>query len=284
MAEGAASGAGGGPATLRLEAALRAPGLSGRPALVAYLTAGFPSLRRFEELLPAVSSNADALEIGVPFSDPVADGVTIQRASRVALEGGTTLSRILEILGRAEPQLDRPLILMSYLNPLLALGRGGPPDAAVEAAAEAALHAGVSGMVVPDLSYEESGPLGAALGRRGLALVQLVTPETPPARLERICRASRGFVYAVTMTGTTGGDAVAQPELTSYLDRVRAVSSVPVLAGFGIRSREQVERLAPHADGVVVGSALVDLVERGADPVPFLRNLMPKGSPTVDRN
>jgi tryptophan synthase alpha chain len=154
---------------------------------------------------------------------------------------------------------------MSHLNPLLAYGLERLPEAAVAA--------GVSGFIIPDLPYEESGELRVPLDRAGLALVQMVTPVTPPARLAKLCGDARGFVYAVTMTGTTGRSVAVPDEVLGYLDRVRAVSTVPVCAGFGIRAREQVRRLAGHVDGVIVGSALVEVIEQGGDPVAFLRTL-----------
>lgn len=248
-----------------ISAAIRAAGAQGRPALVAFMTAGFPDRQRFRADLAAIASQADVVEIGVPFTDPMADGMTIQRASFAALQGGFTLPWLLQELEQMRPRPSAPRLLMSYLNPLLAFGFDALPDAA--------RRAGVSGFIVPDLPYEESGEIRAALDPAGLALVQMVTPVTPPERLERLCEASRGFVYAVTMTGTTGRSAGVPDEVLGYMDRVRAVSPVPVCAGFGIRSREQVARMRGHVDGVVVGSALVEVLERGDDPVAFLRQL-----------
>ncbi len=233
-------------------------------ALCSFVTAGFPSRDGFPELLERVARASDAVEIGVPFSDPMADGLTIQRASHAALQGGVTLRWILETLRESGAAAGVPLVLMSYLNPLLALG---PETLAAEAA-----RAGVTGFVVPDLPLEESGPLRERLDARGLALVQLVTPATPEARMRRLRRESRGFVYAVTMTGTTGGDEVPG-EVLPYLDRVRDGSPLPVLAGFGIRRAAQVEAIAGHADGVIVGSALIEALERGDDPAALLRGL-----------
>jgi tryptophan synthase alpha chain len=250
---------------LALENALRRPGTTRRPAIVAYLTAGYPSPERFARLLPEVAAVTDAVEIGVPFSDPVADGVTIQRASRASLEAGTSLRGILDLLGGLAPRPASPLLLMSYLNPLLAFG--------LVDATRAMAEAGVSGLIVPDLPFEESGAVRGAMESHGLALVQLVTPLTPPDRLERLCRASRGFVYAVTVAGTTGGETAPDAGLSLYLERVRAVSPVPVLAGFGIREPGQVHAIAGHADGVVIGSALLDMIDRGEDPAAFLREL-----------
>ena len=248
----------------RLAAALHRTGADAEPALVAFMTAGFPSREKFREHLTAVAAGADAVEIGVPFSDPMADGVTIQRSSESALRQGVTLHWILEELAGMPPPAT-PLLLMSYLNPLLAYG--------YDALAAAALRAGVCGFIVPDLPLEESAPLRAALEPLGLALVQMVTPVTPPQRMMRLCAASQGFVYAVTMTGTTGKSAAMPANLLDYLRRVRDLATVPVCAGFGIRSREQVERLRGHVDGVIVGSALVEVLERGESPQRWLAAL-----------
>jgi len=154
---------------------------------------------------------------------------------------------------------------VSYLNPLLAFG--------YERLAARALATGVCAFIVPDLPYEESGELRAALEPKGLGLIQLVTPATPPARLERLAAASRGFVYAVTITGITGGGGGLPADLAEYLDRVAAVSGLPVCAGFGIRVPADVESVGRHVSGAVVGSALVEILERGGDPAAFLRGL-----------
>ncbi len=248
-----------------ISAAIQGAVTAGRPALVGYLTAGFPTLRQFKDNLAAVAAACDVVEIGVPFSDPMADGTTIQRASFVAIAGGVTLPWILEQLESIEPRHAAPILLMSYLNPLLAYGLDALPLAAARA--------GVAGFIVPDLPFEESGDLAQALEREGMALVQMVTPVTPPERLAMLCREAKGFVYAVTMTGTTGKSAVVPDDVLAYMDRVKRCSSVPVCAGFGIRSYEQVARFAPHVDGVVVGSALVESLERGEDVGAFLRSL-----------
>ena len=249
----------------RISAAIEAAAAQGRPALVGYLTAGFPARRNFRDNLAAVVAACDVVEVGVPFSDPMADGSTIQRASFLALAEGVTLPWILEEI-RALPAPRRaPLLLMSYLNPLLAFGLERLPRTAREA--------GVAGFIVPDLPYEESGDLKSALEREGLALVQMVTPVTPSARLEMLCREAQGFVYAVTMTGTTGKSAEVPDEVLKYMDRVKRCSKIPVCAGFGIRTRAQVARFAHHVDGVVIGSALVETLERGEDVGAFLGSL-----------
>lgn len=239
------------------------------PAIVAFLTAGYPKREQFRAHLAAVAAEADVVEIGVPFTDPMADGVTIQRSSQEALRQGVSLRWILAEL-RAMQRPDAPLILMSYLNPLLSYG--------YERLAADAAEAGVCGFIVPDLPFDEGEELRLALQRTGVALVQMVTPVTLDARLAQVSQASQGFVYAVTMTGTTGKTVAVPESVVDYLERVRRVAApVPVCAGFGIRSREQVERLRGHVDGVVVGSALVEVLERGEDPTAWLRALRASG-------
>jgi tryptophan synthase alpha chain len=248
-----------------ISTAIREAAAQGRPAVVGFMTAGFPDRAGFRANLAAIAAEADVVEIGIPFTDPMADGMTIQRASRASLEGGFTLPWLLAELEAMQPRPRAPLLLMSYLNPLLAYGLDALPGAAASA--------GVAGFIIPDLPYEESAEMRAALDARGLALVQMVTPVTPPGRLKMLCQASQGFVYAVTMTGTTGRQVAVPEEVLAYMDRVRAVSPVPVCAGFGIRSAEQVERMRGHVDGVVVGSALVEVLERREDPAAFIKSL-----------
>jgi len=248
----------------RISQALRRRAAAADGALVAFMTAGFPSREQFREHLTAIAAGADVVEIGVPFSDPMADGVTIQRSSETALRQGVTLKWILDELA-AMPALDTPLLLMSYLNPLMSFG--------YERLASEALRARVCGFIVPDLPLDESAQLGAALNPLGLALVQMVTPVTTPERMQRLCQASQGFIYAVTMTGTTGKNVAVPDNVVEYLERVRSIAPVPVCAGFGIRSREQVARLRGHVDGVIVGSALVEVLERGESPQAWLAAL-----------
>ncbi len=236
------------------------------PAVVPYLTAGFPTIERFADALGAVTAISEAVEIGIPFSDPMADGATIQESSRIALEGGATLQSVISALETVGP-LPCPLVVMSYLNPLMAFGfnRLLPRLSGV----------GVAGLVVPDLPLDESGELRDVAARHGVGLVQLVTPVTEDDRLRRLGEASEGFTYAVTMTGTTGGSAGVGSDVAGYLERVRGVSRAPVLAGFGVRSSDQVRSLVPHCDGVIVGSALVEVLGRDEDPVAFLTGLRP---------
>ena len=179
-----------------ISAAINKAVQEGRPALIGFLTAGFPTRRGFADNLAAVAEVCDVVEVGVPFTDPMADGTTVQRASFAALADGVTLPWILEEVKSSRQRLAAPILLMSYLNPLLSLGLDAlPRDASA---------AGVAGFIVPDLPFEESGDLRQALQTQGLALIQMVTPVTPPERLALLCSEAKGFVYAVTMTGTTG--------------------------------------------------------------------------------
>jgi tryptophan synthase alpha chain len=236
-------------------------------AIGAYLTAGYPTPDGFSSMLEAVSVAADVVEVGIPFSDPMADGLTIQHASQVALRQGAHLEQIFEILDGLD--LAAPHVMMGYYNPFLAYG----PERLVERMASV----GTAGLIVPDLPMEESRDIAALLETKGLALIQLVAPTTPPERMRALAGASRGFVYAVTAKGTTGRATRFDPEVLDYLDLVKSVSDLPVLAGFGVRERSQVVELAGHVDGVVVGSALIDAIDAGQDPALFLEGLRPVG-------
>jgi tryptophan synthase alpha chain len=241
-------------------------GARDQTAVVAFITAGYPSREKFREHLTQIGNAADVVEIGVPFTDPMADGVTIQRSSREAISQGFTLRWLLQELTEMR-RPKAPLILMSYLNPLLAYG--------FERLAADAVKAGVCGFIIPDLPFDEADEFRAALDGHGLALIQMVTPVTRPERLAKLCAASQGFVYAVTMTGTTGKNASVPGDVARYLDTVTAAAKLPVCAGFGIRSREQVAQLRGHVAGVIVGSALVEVLESGRDPAAFLNSLRP---------
>ena len=248
----------------RVTAAIRAANEAGRTGLVPFVTAGYPEPGDFISTLKTVASVGDVVEVGIPFSDPMADGMTIQRSSFEALQKGVTLAWIFDELEKAGG-FDAPLVMMSYLNPLLAFG--------YEKLADRALETGVCGFIVPDLPFEESEEIRSVLEDRGLGLIQLVTPATPEARLKTLCDASRGFVYAVTITGITGGDAGLPDDLAGYLDKVSGIAGIPVCAGFGIRQASDVAAVGAHAAGAIVGSALVEVLERGEDPTGFLNAL-----------
>lgn len=252
------------PAHERLTAAITAANKQGRPALIPFITAGYPEPGEFINTLQEVAKVGDVVEIGIPFSDPMADGMTIQRSSFIALRNGVSMQWIFDELEMAG-DLHTPVVMMSYLNPLLAFG--------LDSLAKRARATGVCAFIVPDLPYEECHDLKNALEQQGLGLIQLVTPATPDDRLKTLCEASRGFVYAVTITGITGGNTGLPGGLADYLDKVASISGIPVCAGFGIRKATDVASVGQHAAGAIVGSALVEVLENGEDPRPFLRSL-----------
>lgn len=249
----------------RLTAAIRAANEAGRTALVPFITAGYPEPNEFIATLKAVAEVGDVVEIGIPFSDPMADGMTIQRSSFIALQKGVSLEWIFRQLDEAAGGIDAPLVMMSYLNPLLAFG--------YERLAKRAAGAGVCGFIVPDLPFEECAELRTALEAEGIGLIQLVTPATPDERLEKLADASKGFLYAVTITGITGGDSALPAGLADYLDKVSRIAQLPVCAGFGIRKAADVANVGAHAAGAIVGSALVEVLENEGDPAAFLKSL-----------
>lgn len=231
-----------------------------RAALVAYLMAGDPNLAASEKLaLACVRGGADVLEFGIPFSDPIADGPEIQAAGQRALRAGTRPRDVLDLAARVRRESEIPLVLMTYVNPVLALG--------MRPFAEHAAAAGVDGVIVPDLPLEESGELRGTLDGAGLDLIQLVAPSTPEDRARRIGTASRGFLYVVSRYGTTGVRAGLPPELGGRLAALRRDTSLPLAVGFGVSTRDHVEALhSLGADGVVVGSAIVSRI--GESPRP----------------
>jgi tryptophan synthase alpha chain len=245
--------------------ALKSANDAGRTGLVPFITAGYPDPDTFIATLKNVASVGDVVELGIPFSDPMADGMTIQRSSYKAIENGVTLRWIFEQLKNSGSDINTPLVMMSYLNPLLAYG--------YDKLAESALQTGVCAFIVPDLPFEESEEINVALAAKGIGLIQLVTPATPDDRMKMLCEASRGFTYAVTVTGITGGGKSLPADLADYLDKAAALSPIPVCAGFGIRSSEDVENVGKHVAGAIVGSALVEVLERGEEPVEWLIGL-----------
>ena len=255
----------------RLERQLAAARSDGRRSLIVYLCAGDPDLAATERLVPALAeAGADVIELGVPFSDPLADGPTIQRAAERALRSGTTLSAILDLVARLRRQrCEVPLALMGYMNPIVRMG--------LEPFVARAAEVGVDGFIVPDLPLEEAGALGDAAEAKGLSLVLLAAPTTPPRRLQAIGERTRGFLYFVSITGVTGARAALPADLPARLDAVRAASRAPVAVGFGISAPEQARALAEHADAVVVGSALVAEIARSGGeaegPVALVRSL-----------
>jgi len=225
------------------------------PALVAYVTAGDPSLKFTEKLvLRLAEAGADVVELGVPFSDPIADGPVIQRASERALKGGTTLATVLKLAARLRKKTPVPLVLFSYFNPVLQMG--------VERFAARAAAAGVSGVLITDLTPEEAGEFVRTLRRHQLDTVFLAAPTSSNGRLRALARLSRGFVYLIARRGVTGAPTEVGGEIKGLVKRLRRSTRLPVAVGFGIRRPEQVAALAGLADGAVVGSALVECCEQ----------------------
>ncbi len=249
----------------KVTAAINAANEAGRTALVPFITAGYPAPDSFVDTLKKVAAVGDVVEVGIPFSDPMADGMTIQRSSFEALKQGVNLAWIFDEIESAGDEIDAPLVMMSYLNPLLAFG--------YEKLAKRAKETGVCAFIVPDLPYEESEALRTALEAEGVGVIQLVTPASGDERLKMLGDASRGFVYAVTITGITGGDVGLPDDLADYLDKVSDLSPLPVCAGFGIRAADDVANVGKHAAGAIVGSALVEVLEKGDDPTSFLNSL-----------
>lgn len=230
---------------------------SGERALMPYLTAGDPDLLTTRALiLEFEKQGADLIEIGVPFSDPLADGVTIQRASQRALQGGTNLTRILEMVRDLRGECRLPLLLMSYVNPIFHFGF-------TRFANEAAV-AGVDGLIVPDLPPEEATELIEAAAAHNLHTVFLIAPTSRPERVRTIAAASKGFIYYVSLRGVTGVRSRLSDDLEASLRMIRAETDLPLAVGFGISTPEQVRIVATVADGVIVGSAIVSLLEQTA--------------------
>ena len=249
----------------KIESILKKINRNNETALVPFFTAGYPRLDSFASDLINISKVGDVVEIGVPFSDPMADGMTIQRSSHQALINGVSLKWIFDQIEAVSDQLQAPLVMMSYLNPLLAFG--------YEELAQRAKKVGIGGFIVPDLPLEESYELQSSLENIGLGLIQLITPATPIDRMVDLCAASKGFIYAVTMTGITGSDSGLATNLAKYLDQICGITDLPVCAGFGVRSAEDVKMIGRHAAGAIVGSALVEVMEREEDFVGFLERL-----------
>ena len=227
-----------------------------KPALVVYVTCGDPDLATTREIvLAAIEAGADVIELGVPFSDPVADGPVIQRASERALKQGTSLAQVLTLAAEVRQHAQSTgLIIFSYLNPILRMG--------MEKFCKVARAAGVDGALVTDLPVEEAGTYLRAMREYDLAPVFLAAPTSPDDRLKRIAEASRGFVYAVSRTGVTGQRQQLADDARKLVKRLRRVTKLPIALGFGISTAKQFAEVGSFADAVVVGSAIVETVER----------------------
>jgi tryptophan synthase alpha chain len=242
----------------RIDARFRALRAAGRTALIPYVTAGDPAPELTVPIMHAlVEGGADVIELGVPFSDPMADGPVIQRASERALARGTGLARVLGMVRDFRARdAGTPVVLMGYANPIEAMG--------VASFAERAAQAGVDGVLVVDYPPEEAQEFAALLDARGLAPIFLLSPTTPPSRIETVAKVARGYVYYVSLTGVTGAAHLDTADVARHLDEIRRHVRIPVGVGFGIRDAANARALAAHADAVVIGSRIIQEIEAGA--------------------
>lgn len=241
---------------MKLQTAIEQQIATGGKAFIPYIMAGDGGLQNLrEQLLFLKESGATAVELGIPFSDPVADGPTIQEAGKRALASGVTLRGVLEEIMSLRNEVTIPIVLMTYLNPVFRYG--------IEKFAQDCAEAGISGLIVPDLPLEESVLVNEEFSKHDLALVQLVSLTSPQERIERIAKASEGFLYAVTVTGITGARVDFAANVGEHLAKLKEVSPVPVMAGFGISTPEQVREMGKLADGVIVGSRIVNALHDG---------------------
>ena len=240
--------------------------LKGEKALIAYIMAGDPNLAETEKIvLEIAKAGADFIELGVPFSDPVADGPTIQKAAQRALQEGVTLSLILERVANLRKKTKIPILLMTYLNPILALG--------LELFFKEARRVGVDGVIIPDLPLEESKACLSLSRRYRTDLIFLVAPTTPLERVEKIASVASGFIYYVSLTGITGAAIKQIAAVTERISKIKSLVKIPVVAGFGISTCEEAKEISRVADGVVVGSLFVKTIETAGEEVDIFPRL-----------
>jgi tryptophan synthase alpha chain len=226
-----------------------------RKAFIPYIMAGDGGLSNLTERLVTLEKfGATQIEVGVPFSDPVADGPTIQRAGIRALQNGTSLRGIIAELSKARELVSVPIVLMTYLNPIYSYG--------IPAFVQDIANAGVDGCIIPDLPIEEEDLIAMELENKGIELIRLVTLTSPVERIKEIAKRGNGFLYTVTVKGITGTRNEFDQEVVEFLKTVKQISPIPVVAGFGISNEKQINELTPHCDGVIVGSKIVDLLDK----------------------
>jgi tryptophan synthase alpha chain len=226
----------------------------GKPALMPFISAGDPNMETsYSLLLEMECQGADIVELGIPFSDPIADGPTIQRASQRSLQNGTTVDDVLELVRRLRQKSQLPLVLMTYYNLVYHYGE--------EQFVKAAVSAGADGLIVPDLPPEEAGNLLKCADAQGLGIIFLLAPTSTPDRIELVSRASRGFIYYVSLTGITGARGELAKGIKEQVAAIRAQTDKPIAVGFGVSTAEQAAQIATWADGVIVGSALINVIE-----------------------
>ena len=240
----------------RIDIMFREASASGRTVLAPFVTIGFPDVDTSVSIAEALlSSGGDLLELGVPFSDPLADGATVQKASFHALRQGVTVHTCLDVVRRLRGRgVDDPLLLMGYFNPFL---RYGPAKLARDAA-----ETGVDGLIVPDLPPEEAGPFMRECDRNGLFLIPLVAPTSTDKRIAQACKRAKGFIYCVSLMGVTGARGELREGVSKLVGRIRRHTDLPVLVGFGVSKREHVLEIARYADGAVFASAMLDAIDR----------------------
>ena len=227
---------------------------SGHKALIAYVTVGYPSIEATLKVVPLLEKNGcDIVELGIPFSDPLADGVTIQQASFKALQNGVTPKVCLDVAKELRKKAALPLVFMTYYNPVFSYG--------VEKFCGDCVKAGVDGLIIPDLPPEESSELDTGTRKCGLDLIYLLAPTSPTPRLRLVAERSRGFIYLVSVTGVTGARGSLPADLEEFIGRVRKATKKPLCVGFGIATPEQAKRVARLADGVIVGSRIIQLMD-----------------------
>lgn len=242
----------------RIESVFSQLKVRGEKALIPFITAGDPDLATTARLIPVLAkAGADVIELGVPFSDPMADGPTIQAASERALATGVTQGKILAMVADVRRETEVPIVLMGYYNPVFRYG--------AERFARDAAAAGVDALLIVDLPPEESAEIADDLQAAGLDLITLLAPTTPPERMRRLAAAARGYLYYVSMTGVTGARKISPEEIRSAVTELKSMTDIPVGVGFGITTAEDASRVGEFADGVVVGSALVKLINENAD-------------------
>lgn len=250
----------------RIDAAFDRLRAKGEPALIAYIMAGDPSLQDTEALVMELErARADLIELGVPFSDPIADGPVIQAAAERALRSGASLRRILQTVTSLRTRTHIPLILMAYYNTIHALGE--------TKFCQQAARAGVDGVIVPDMPPEVAGPLLPAATEHGLHIIFLLAPTSTPERMAQVARRSKGFVYYVSLTGITGAELTGLDTVRRNVEKIRRVTDTPIAVGFGIATEQEAAQVATLADGVVVGSAIVRLVAQHQQDAQLLEHV-----------
>jgi tryptophan synthase alpha chain len=244
-------------------------------ALIAYITVGYPSIEDTLKMVPILaSSGCDIVELGIPFSDPIADGVTIQRASFHALQNGVTPKVCLEVAKELSQKTQIPLVFMTYFNPVFSYG--------LEKFCSACASSGVSGLIIPDLPLEEGSELETITQRQGLDLIYLLAPTSTKERIELVAQKSRGFIYLISVTGVTGARDSLPTDLEVFVARVKQIAKQPLCVGFGISTPEQAKRVAGIADGVIVGSRIIQLIETGDNFMSTIGNFIKELRQTLD--